>query len=755
MKSMDDKIIDLAKKRGLSIPAGLEKREILYFIADQLEIDFQYSDESAEELLQILMEEYEPNSSFEPSGDEEVEALDESNEEQEVKHSSDFSEGDSFPNQSDNPLLASSGEEDSSTGGSSPNKRNQKEENPASFQNDLSNNSPSKKEIDKDSSFDGTKDKQEDSKKEEPEKNPNTQGDATSPKKNSSLSGGQGGDETSYASSNLQHQKKIQQGKDAEESGDSKGKGVPKKTKNDKQKIFPKGEGSGSKGLKRLFNHKLGGEKGSFRLGDLKTALLKFFTEHKILCFSLVVLLVVFIIILIVVIEDAANGGGKTGTRCNYELKGVIESGTVSLNDVQVELINCDGTPSDYTILGTVDFEKYVIGVALAEIGSSSPDEAIKAQIVAARNFALTRNSGMCPGSPSTCFYGYNVNSNTIRMRACEADQVYWDYTKDNYREDRGSISLYSPEVDASSGVLWHSALSDERISEINTLAEEVRGVVLLDDKDYVLKTPYNASVSVQFQNDAKEGKDYQEILSRQYGSDNFHTSVCSSYGVIDYGDYVLDSTGHQIIKQDLASFLQSKGTSLEEFNQLIADNVDKAGYGTRAGVVVAGVTLVGELGNQYGVKLPYFWGGGHADGVADSALAKWGSNQCSTYANNQWYRRCGLDCSGFIPWVMRTGGYNISRAYGAGSFYRSLPGAQRVSLKSTMAVLEPGDFIESNSHITMVVSVDEANRQYIVVHASGNQSGILFSRFAFDASSYWGVKMDGYYNNPQNIRSR
>ena len=71
------------------------------------------------------------------------------------------------------------------------------------------------------------------------------------------------------------------------------------------------------------------------------------------------------------------------------------------------------------------------------------------------------------------------------------------------------------------------------------------------------------------------------------------------------------------------------------------------------------------------------------------------------------------------------------------------------------MAVLEPGDFIESNSHITMVVSVDEANRQYIVVHASGNQSGILFSRFAFDASSYWGVKMDGYYNNPQNIRSR
>ena len=82
----------------------------------------------------------------------------------------------------------------------------------------------------------------------------------------------------------------------------------------------------------------------------------------------------------------------------------------------------------------------------MAEIGPDAPDEALKAQIVAARNFALTRNSGMCPGNPDDCFYGYNESTGKIRMRACEADQVYWNYNEIIYREDRGAISLYSPE---------------------------------------------------------------------------------------------------------------------------------------------------------------------------------------------------------------------------------------------------------------------------------------------------------------------
>ena len=95
--------------------------------------------------------------------------------------------------------------------------------------------------------------------------------------------------------------------------------------------------------------------------------------------------------------------------------------------------------------------------------------------------------------------------------------------------------------------------------------------------------------------------------------------------GTIDYGDYSLSSDGHEILHESLDTFLASNGTNLEEFNNLIATNVEEAGSGTRAGVVAAAVTLIAELGNNYGVKIPYFWGGGHST-ISIGAEGSWGS---------------------------------------------------------------------------------------------------------------------------------
>lgn len=466
--------------------------------------------------------------------------------------------------------------------------------------------------------------------------------------------------------------------------------------------------------------------------------------------------LLLFLIVLFVCLGANSDSSGSkkrnSGTQCSYNLKGVTASGDVSLDDVKVELVNCDATQSDYRVLETIDFEKYVLGVALAEIGPDSPDEAIKAQIIAARNFALTRNSGMCPGNPDNCFYGYNVTTKKIRMRACEADQVYWDYDKDIYRSDRGAISLYSPEVN--SGSLWKSALSEQRKSEILALADSVKGKVLVDSSNNVYATSYNSSKSSEFISLANSGKSFDQILESVYGTGDFNSANCrSGSGNIDYGDYVLSSDGHQILHQDLSSFLNSKGTSLEEFNSLISKNVDKAGYGTRAGVVSAAVTLIAELGNNYQVKIPYYWGGGHESAINDFAKSNWGSTACHTYANNQSYNYCGLDCSGFVPWAIHNGGYNMSWARLAGEF-QNISGAKRVSL-SNVAVLEPGDLLESSGHIVLVVGIDESSSQYICAEASGNAVGVLFTRRPFSSSGYWGVKMDGYYENSANVRSK
>ncbi len=239
-------------------------------------------------------------------------------------------------------------------------------------------------------------------------------------------------------------------------------------------------------------------------------------------------------------------------------------------------------------------------------------------------------------------------------------------------------------------------------------------------------------------------------LFSSFFGMDEVDaTDSVATVGNIDYGDYELSSDGDTILHESLSSFLSSQGSSLTEFNNLISTNINNAGYGTNAGVVAAAVTLIAELGNNYDVKIPYYWGGGHGS-MFEGADGSWGSSSCHTTANGKSYNYCGLDCSGFVAWAIYNGGFNIT-ATTAGNF-QNLSGAERVSLNSTSAVLEPGDLLESNSHVVLVVGVDEENNGYICAEASGSSTGVLFTRRSFSQGGYWGVKMSGFYAN--NVRS-
>ena len=71
-----------------------------------------------------------------------------------------------------------------------------------------------------------------------------------------------------------------------------------------------------------------------------------------------------------------------------------------------------------------VPFEQYILGVAYQEIGPSAPDEAIKAQMVAARSYALARPTAM--GNA----LGKKLEQESdgkwiLQMASCVADQVY------------------------------------------------------------------------------------------------------------------------------------------------------------------------------------------------------------------------------------------------------------------------------------------------------------------------------------------
>ena len=495
-------------------------------------------------------------------------------------------------------------------------------------------------------------------------------------------------------------------------------------------------------------------KEGAFLQG-LGNYLKGFFIRHP---FALIVLILLLFLLLIILLSTGDVGNNNGGSQyCSYELNGILSSGTVSLDNVQVELINCDGNAKDYRVLETIDFEKYVVGVALAEVSWGKSPEYFKAQIVAARGFALKRNSSMCPSNPDNCFFGYNAETGKIRMRACTNDQVYCDIDKPCYHVSRsGKPTIYGPEAEGMAGAtVWKGQLSEQTKADILAAAEEVKGKVLVDSSGNVVYTNYINTDQNHWYELSQQGKNYEEILVEHYsgqGASGMNSATCSNYGNIDYGNYELSSDGDTILNERLDKFLESHGTSLEAFNQLIASNVEKNGYGTRAGVVAAAVTLIAELGNNYNVKVPYFLSGGHHDGVKTGAVGYWGSDteddgrRCVYSGYGNIYTVCGLDCSGFVPWAIKNGGFQVGVNL-AGNF-QNLSGAQRVSLDSGSAVLAPGDLLESEGHIVLVVGIDESSHQYICAEASGKNAGVLFTRRPFSGGSgYWGVKMDGYYD--------
>lgn len=248
----------------------------------------------------------------------------------------------------------------------------------------------------------------------------------------------------------------------------------------------------------------------------------------------------IFLITIILQGEGQGSGDGGSGPSawsCSYKDR------VNEYSDVEVEVVNCSATESNYRVLETVPLEKYFLGVALAEAGPDAPIEALKAQIIAVRNFSFTRNKGMCPGNPDDCFYGYNRRTNKIRMRACTNDQVYWDYTQDIYTVP-SNPALYSPEVNSSnySARLWKRALSIDQQINVEGIANVVVGKILIDSNGDFAQINYNSVQTDQFIALANQGMDYTQILLTVYGTGNHIESATCEYdpgdGVVAAGDY-------------------------------------------------------------------------------------------------------------------------------------------------------------------------------------------------------------------------
>ncbi len=149
-------------------------------------------------------------------------------------------------------------------------------------------------------------------------------------------------------------------------------------------------------------------------------------------------------------------------------------------------------------------------------------------------------------------------------------------------------------------------------------------------------------------------------------------------------------------------------------------------------------ITATAVFMTSYFPHLPYFWGGGHRYDLDQDASGNekmgvndlWGSLQTERYYDaygnlskevpNQVY---GIDCSGFVNFVLRNNGYDASKVTcdcNDLSIMSNVNGVvEPIPSTVTPQNIQAGDIVHMNGHIGMVVKAE--GNEITIAHSSGS----------------------------------
>lgn len=228
--------------------------------------------------------------------------------------------------------------------------------------------------------------------------------------------------------------------------------------------------------------------------------------------------------------------------------------------------------------------------------------------------------------------------------------------------------------------------------------------------------------------NDLGNGKSSTKAGNVNYTEADFEdaVNVCDSSPKFGYfGDVAAGLSG-------------SSFKSVDGYNNFIKENVKKAGFGTREGVVAAAMSLCYELPKATGSKYFYTHPG---DATHNGAAREEGISE-----------RTYLDCRAFVQWAVYNGGYNAGELEWIGDV------ANVASVKGNVRDVQPGDIFSTSGygHIWLVVGVD-SNGYYAAEEFGGAE--INYYTFDQPLGTYPGSQsaqlydMSAYYSNPANVR--
>lgn len=234
---------------------------------------------------------------------------------------------------------------------------------------------------------------------------------------------------------------------------------------------------------------------------------------------------------------DADTSSCASIGSCVYSIKGFYFSSgrgnvtqEMTITDLKVRLMECSGSfgSGDWNtpLAGEelVPFEQYVLGVAYQEIGPSAPDEAIKAQMVAARSFSLARPISM--GNANGKKLEEENGQWILQLSSCVADQVYCN-------PDLGCSAMNDGEQYGTirSGTNYAVKLKDPlpQDHKMRTLANATMGEVLVNEQGNIISTNYASVIQNRFIDLANQGLNYKQILLQVYGASNIDKMDCNN----------------------------------------------------------------------------------------------------------------------------------------------------------------------------------------------------------------------------------
>lgn len=492
-----------------------------------------------------------------------------------------------------------------------------------------------------------------------------------------------------------------------------------------------------------------------------------FFAKYKIIIIIALIILFVFFLLIIVSMDLLAadsSGGNKLGLAGYdyYEVEGLCD---------KVKVYN----PNDGTYTKELDFEtEYIPGVLYKEVrGFSDAPEAMKLYAIAARSYAIKAMSDDCTIEGSTRVQDFVFDESILKtitedshplkqaamntyglvaVKNNELMKLYYDAAcyrgedDSNYFIGYGSLTTGSEKTQK----IPKSWSNDGLLYYINK--SKANGVECYQGHGYGI-SQYGAYYLAK-----EQGYTFTQLL------DFYATgaTLSSLYQAANSNYLAATSDGlNNILATSLRDYLNSQGSSVEAFNDHILSNVLDAGIGTREAVVSAATSLVGDLYQMYGVRLPYTLCGQHgcgdmktASGVNVNKTATsfygadpdWGSKISNSsdgkyHYSGSIYTRYGPDCSGFVSWTLHNAGFKTS-VLNADSF-------GNLGTKTTLngsQVAEPGDLLWNKGHIMLVVGVDTNKKVYYIAHASGGESGVKINTVSFSDNKKKAVDMSSWY---------